>query len=433
MKKLYRAVLLLSSVALFVSCAAQRGPVSLIPKNPVVRGGTFDVRDYGAKGDGTTNDTVAFQKALDACNAVGGGKVFVANGYYLIGSIVIGANTTLQLADHADIIGSPDIADYPVIRIRWEGEFVQGHRALIFSENAANVAITGRGAIFGPPISVSHLRNPRGPALIEFSGCTNVTLDGFSTQYQQLWSIHPLFCEKFTARNLTIRSINPNGDGIDVDSCNGVLIENCNIDTGDDSISLKSGRGESAIALARPTQDVVIRNCTLVSSIFGALGIGSELSGGIHNVRVENCTISGHQNGIFFKSRDGRGGSIENFTGENLTIYNSPTFLAVNLLSKGVQASDPVTNGVAGWTKVDNIRFSNVLVENVSDLVLAQNIPPEQPLDGLAISNVTGVCSRAFRMANITNATLAAIKVTGYRGEFITQTNVQGSGLEAPK
>jgi polygalacturonase len=433
MNKSFHVLTLLAACTLIVSCAAQRNPVSSTQKMPAAQPGTFSVRAFGAKGDGKAKDTAAFQKALDACQAAGGGMVFVTNGFYLIGSIVIGGNTTLQLADHASLVGSPDIKDYPTVRIRWEGEFTNGHRALIFSEKTANVTVTGHGSIFGPPINVSRLRNPRGPSLMEFSECTNVTLENFSTLYQELWSIHPMLCQKFTARNLLIRSIGSNGDGIDVDSCSNVLIEACDIDTGDDAISLKSGRGASAIALARPTEDVVIRNCTLVSSQFAAIGVGTELSGGIRNVRVENCTISGFQNAFFLKSRDGRGGFIENFTGNYLTINNAPTFLGINLLNKGVQGDAPVTNKVVKWTRVDNIRFSNVLVESVGNLVLAQDIPRAQPVDGLSLSNFSGTCNQAFRLSNMTNVTLAAIKVTGYRGAFMTKTNVQGSGLEAPK
>ena len=139
----------------------------------------------------------------------------------------------------------------------------------------------------------------------------------FSTQYQRLWSIHLLFCRNFTARDLTIRTLNANGDGIDVDSCSDVTIEHCDINTGDDAIALKSGRGLAAARLGRPTQNVIIRNCTLASSNFAALGIGTELSGGIRDVKIENCILSGRQNAIFLKSRDGRGGYIENLTGEN--------------------------------------------------------------------------------------------------------------------
>jgi len=407
---------------------AQFGCVS-----PSAHKARFDVRAFGATGDGTNKDTVAFQNALDACKAAGGGTVVVAGGTYLIGSIVMGGNTTLQLDTNANLTGSTDVADYPLVRIRWEGEFAQGHRALISAENAGNITITGSGTITGAASGLSNLRNPRGAPLLEFSECTNVTLENFSTHYQRLWSIHPLLCRKFTARNLTIRSSLANGDGIDVDSCSGVLIEHCDINAGDDAISLKSGRGAAAIALARPTENVVIRDCTLVSSSFGALGIGTELSGGIRNVRLENCILSGHQNSIFLKSRDGRAGYIENLTGKNLFVHNSPTFIAINLLNKGIQASDPVTNNVEKWTRLTNIRFNHIQVTNITDLVLAQNIPSAQPVDGLTLNDISGTCGRAFRLANMTNVVLTGINVTGYRGEFITQTNVQGSGLNMQK
>jgi polygalacturonase len=392
----------------------------------------LNVRDSGARADGKIKDTAAFQKALDACATNGGGTVMVPAGNYLIGSIVIGANTTLQLERNADLCGSPDIADYPMVRTRWEGEFVQAHRALISAENVANLTIQGSGNIFGPPSALSRLRNPRGPVLIELTGCTNVVLDGFTTQYQQLWSIHPLLCRNVTARNLIIRSVNTNGDGLDVDSCSDVLIERCNIDTGDDAISLKSGRGMEAVRLARPTQNVVIRDCTLVSSQFGGIGIGTEMSGGIRDVRIENCTISGHQNGIFIKSRDGRGSYMENITGENLVVNNSPTFLGINLLNKGIQASEPVTGAAEKWARVQNISFTNIKVDNVAQLVAGSEIPSERPLNNLSLANITGTCTRGITLANSVNVKLAGINVTGFQGPLLTRTNVQGTGLDNP-
>jgi polygalacturonase len=388
----------------------------------------LNVRDFGAKGDGQTKDTVAVQKALDTCTSAGGGTVIVPSGNYLLGSVVIGSNTTLQLERGANLSGSPDIADYPVVRVRWEGEFTQGHRALISAEKADNITITGPGSIFGPPLSVSRLRNPRGPALIELADGTNVVLNGFTTQYQQLWSIHLLCCRNLTARNLTIRSINVNGDGIDVDSCQDVLIEHCNIDTGDDAIALKSGRGMEAVRIGRPTQNVVIKDCMLASSIFAGLAIGSEMSGGIRVVRVENCLISGRQNGIFIKSREGRGGFIENIVGENLTINNSPTFLTIRLLKTGIQASEPVPGAVEKWARVHNISFHDIKVNNVGQLVNAQDVPPERPVDGLSLDNIAGTCGKGISLANVVNVKLVGINVTGFQGALLTTNNVQGVG-----
>ena len=419
------------SLALALVCLAAQAADTNIPLAQPVARSEFNVRDFGAKGDGLAKDTAALQKALDAC-AVGGGTVVVPAGDYLTGSLVLGANTTLRLETRANLTGSADIADYPLVRVRWEGEFAQGHRALLSAENADHLTITGAGTITGPPSDLSRLRNPRGPALIEIAGAKNVLLENFSTHYQGLWSLHLLFCQNFTARNLTIRSANVNGDGMDVDSCSDVLIEHCDINAGDDAISLKSGRSQAAANLARPTQDVIIRDCTLTSSQFAAVGIGSEMSGGIRRVRLENCTLAGHQNGIFFKSRDGRGGFIEDVTGENLIVNHSPTFVAINLLNKGIQASDPVRGDVDQWALLQNITFKNIRVNDVAQLIAAANIPPQKPARNLSFANLTGTCGKGITLANVVDANLSAINVTGFQGPLLTKQNVTGTGLDNP-
>lgn len=389
---------------------------------------TLNVLDFGAKGDGVTKDTVAIQKALDACGENGGGTVLIPEGVFLTGSLTLHANTTLQLSSRANLLGSPDIADYPIENVRWEGEFREGHRALISANNAANVTISG-GAIFGPPLPLGKLRSPRGPVLIELTSCTNTILENFTTQYQQLWSIHVLFCKNLTAHNLTIRTVNSNGDGIDVDSCDGVLVDHCDINTGDDAISLKSGRGLAAQNLSRPTENVIIRDCRLQSSIFAALGIGTEMSGGIRNVKIQNCVISGRQNAIFIKSREGRGGYMEDISGENITVLKSPTFVCIDLLQKGIQATDPVPGDVEKWPLVRNLTFKDVNVQDVADLVDAKNIPPARLVDGFALTDVSGTCSRAISIANMTNVVLSNIRVTGFTGPLVTAENVKGTGL----
>ena len=390
----------------------------------------LNIRDFGAKGDGLTKDTAAIQKALDTCAAAGGGTVLIPEGLYLTGSLTLGANTTLQLATRANLIGSGDVEDYPIVTIRWEGEFRAGHRALISATDAANVAIIGGGSIFGPSPALSHLRNPRGPAVIELSGCTNALLENFTTQYQHLWSIHLLYCNHFTARNLIIRTVNANGDGLDVDSCDGVTIEHCDINTGDDAISLKSGRGLAAQQLGRPTQNVVIRDCILQSSIYAALGLGTEMSGGIRNVKIENCVLSGRQNAIFIKSRDGRGGFMEDIAGENITVLNSPTFIGFDLLKRGIQATDPVPGDVEKWPRVHNLSFKNIHLQDVNTLIEGTDVPRARPVDGFTLANISGTCSRAISIANMTNVNLSAIRVTGFTGALVKAQNVQGTGLD---
>ncbi|MGD1086821.1 MAG: glycoside hydrolase family 28 protein, partial [Verrucomicrobiota bacterium] len=288
----------------------------------------LDVRALGATGNGTTKDTAAFQKALDSCAAAGGGTVVVPEGTYLIGSVMLGSHTTLRLEKGAKLLGSPDANDYPLIQVRWEGRLREGHRGLIFATNATQIAIVGEGSIEGNA-ALGPLRNPRGPCLVEPVECKDVLLEGFSTKFARLWSIHLGFCDGVVARNLTIRSTGSNGDGIDVDSSKNVRIEHCNIDTGDDAISVKSGRGSEGARIGRPTEDVVITNCTLGSG-FAGLGVGTELSGGIGRIEVADCVFTHGVNSIYIKSRPDRAGFVEDITGRNLDCRTT-TFLAIDL------------------------------------------------------------------------------------------------------
>jgi polygalacturonase len=386
---------------------------------------SFNIRSLGASGNGSVKDTAAFQKALDACAAAGGDEVVVPAGNYLIGSLVIGSHTTLRLEKGATLIGSPDADDYPLIQARWEGRLRECHRALLSASNATQISIVGEGSIQGDS-ALGNLRNPRGPCLIEPVECKNIVLDGFSTKFVRLWSIHLAFCDSIIARNLNLRSERNNGDGIDVDSCKNVRIEHCDIDTGDDAIALKSGRGSEGARLGRPTEDVVITHCVLGSG-FAGLALGSELSGGIRRVAVEDCVFTRGANSIFIKSRDDRGGYVEDIKGNNLDCRAS-TFLVIDLLDKGIRDEEPVT-GPAGLTRARGISFSNVKV-NVPTLLDAHLLSPDQLLDGLSISNVTGTCRRAIHLANARNVSLREIHVTGFAGQFLSLTNATGPGLE---
>ncbi len=201
--------------------------------------GDWNVRQLGAIGDGASLDTAAIQAALDRC-AERGGQVDVPAGNYRIGSLRIGANTTLRLEADAVLWGSCNADDYPIVTVRNEGRWMQGRRALLWADHADHIRVYGPGRIVGCD-ALGPLRNPRGPLLVELMRCDDVVLDGFFTTFQRDWSIHPAFCRDVSIRNLTIRSNLANGDGIDVDSCKNVSIEKCDIDSGDDAISLKSG------------------------------------------------------------------------------------------------------------------------------------------------------------------------------------------------
>ena len=395
----------------------------------------LNVRDFGAAGDGQTKDTLAFQQAMDRCSVLGGGEVLVPAGNYLTGAIALKQDALLRLEKGAVIMGSPDFADYPVSQVRWEGKWIKGHVGLIYAFNASNTGIVGPGKIMGNHAlgGRPNAQNPlRHPALIEPIGCNNLRFEDFSTDYYLMWSMHPTYCRDLVFRNLTIRSTGGNGDGIDIDSCKKVLIDTCDIATGDDCISLKSGRGMEGYSLLATTEDVQITNCTLADSIFACIGIGSETSGGIRNVRIEHCKfVQAKTHAIYIKSRPGRGAFIEDITVNDIDVSGTGGgFLRFNILGSGLQDQDPVP-GDEGIPTIKNFHFSNIRVKDVPVLVEGTGIHPDKPLDGFSLVNVSGTCSKGISLANINNAKLVNIGVTGYTGPLISVYNVSGSGLEA--
>lgn len=389
----------------------------------------LNVRAFGAVGDGKTNDTAALQRAFDACAVAGGGEVVVPSGEYLTGSLDLKSHTTLRLEKNATLAGSPDLADYPIIDARWEGRWVKAHRALISATKAEHIAVVGPGHIAGNQ-ALGGRQMPRRPCVIEPIDCTDVRLEGFTASQRLMWTIHPTYCENLVVSNVTIRSIGGNSDGVDIDSCKHVVIVGCDIESGDDCIAIKSGRGMEGYRQARPTEDVLIRDCTFADNIFACIGIGSETSGGICDVRVERCKFT-HANtfAIYIKSRPGRGAFIEDIAASDLDVHTAPKgFLRINLLNSGIQDPEPVT-GDEGFPRAKNLRFSNIRVD-CGTLVDAGSVPPEKPIDGFTLENITGTCTKGIALANITNAVLRDIHVTGYQGDFLSTTNVQGAGLD---
>ena len=356
---------------------------------------TLNVRDFGAVGDGNTKDTNAIQNAIDRCSVLGGGEALFPAGNYLTGAIALRTRTLVRLDKDASITGTPDFADYPVTQVRWEGKWTPGHIALIYAIDSSDTGIVGPGKIVGNPALGGRPRpgSPlRHPALIETINCANLRFEDFSTSYHLMWSLHPTCSKNITIKNLTIRSTGGNGDGIDIDSCQHVLIDGCDISTGDDCISLKSGRGAEGYAQLNTTEDVTITNCTFADSIFACIGIGSETSGGIRNVRINHCKFTAAKTfAIYIKSRPGRGAFIEDITCDNLDVSGTTGgFLRFNILNSGIQDSDPVP-GDDGIPTIRNFRFTNIHVDNVPVLVDGTAIHPHKPLFGFTLADVTAV------------------------------------------
>jgi polygalacturonase len=210
-----------------------------------------------------------------------------------------------------------------------------------------------------------------------------------------------------------------------------VRVEGCDLETGDDTISLKSGRGMDGARIGKPTEDVLISHCTLNCSRFACLGIGSESSGGIRNVRMEHCKLSAPRAYvIYIKTRIGRAGIDENIVGDDLDI-SAGSFLHINLVSVGNKntVNDPV-EGPLGIPEGRNFKFSNVRVGG-GTLADVTQISPEKPLQGLVLQNITGSCAKGIALQHVRDALLSGIQVTGFTGPLLSTNDVTGAGLES--
>lgn len=438
LKMAAQGLLVAPLAASIAGCSTAKSPGRTVSKE-AARGGRepkliLNVRDFGASGDGKSKDTAAIQQAIDRCSILGGGEVFVPAGEYFTGAIALKSNTILRLDKDATILGTPDFTDYPVTQVRWEGKWIKGHTALIYAFDADHIGVIGPGKIIGNRAlgGRPNAQNPlRHPALIEPIGCSDIRFEDFSTSYYLMWSIHPTFCDNIFIKNLTIRSTGGNGDGIDIDSCKHVRIDGCDIQTGDDCISLKSGRGMEGYSLLRTTEDVHITNCTLADSIFACIGIGSETSGGIRNVRIEHCKFTkALTHAIYIKSRPGRGAFIEDIVCDDLDVSGTTGgFLRFNILGSGIQDQEPVP-GDEGIPTIRNFSFSNIRVTDVPVLVDGTAIHPNKPLEGFTLINVSGTCKKGISLANIKKSKIRNINVSGYTGPLISIHNVTGTGLD---
>ncbi len=425
----------LAPIAGRAEAARSTGKAAGLPALPVLppaadSGVTFDPRSFGAKADGRTKDTAAVQQALDRCAVLGGGTVMLAGGTFLVGALRMGSHCRLHLTADAVLQGSDDLADYPVTQVRWEGRWVAGHIGLIFAQSARNVRLEGKGLIRASHaipgrVGAAGLRHP---ALLEWVDVQGLSMTGLRTEQNDMWSIHPVYCEDVLFRDLTVHG---GADGIDVDSCRRVLIERCSFDTVDDCISLKSGRGLEGETLARPTEDVTVRDCSFIDHRWACIGVGSETSGGIRRLLVERCRfLKAHTFSIYIKSRPGRGAFIKDIVMRDLEVKGAGDgFLRLNLLDSGKQDPFPVP-GTAGIPTVRDIRIENVRIDHVPTLVQAVNIHPDKPVERFTLRNIRGSSDQGMVLANMRDVRIEKVDVAVRTGPRLAVANVQGRGLE---
>lgn len=353
----------------------------------------FNIKDFGAVGDGIFKNTEAFRQAIEECAANGGGRVIVPAGLWLTGPIQLKSNVNLHLLPGSHIQFTADFDDYPLIESNWEGLNQYRCMSPISGFDLENIAITGSGVIDGAGDAWRYVKkfkmtenqwkaliksggvlNEKGtewwpsqeayegsikvpemlknkhlytkedfekykdfhrPVLLNLVRCKNILLDGPTFQNSPAWNIHPLLCENLIVVNINVRNpwYSQNGDGIDVESCKNVLIYNCKFDVGDDALCMKAGRDKEGRDRGIPTENVVIRDC-IVYHGHGGFTIGSEMSGGVRNIKISNCNFIGTDIGLRFKSTRGRGGIVENIWIEDIYMKDIPTdALSFNMFS----------------------------------------------------------------------------------------------------
>ena len=383
----------------------------------------FNVRTYGASGDGKHLETAAINKTVEACARAGGGTVYLPPGEYLTGTIVLKSHVTLDLDAGATLLGSENPEDYPLCQDPWGGDRSE-IAPLIYAEDAENVTITGRGTINGQgqvwwkrqwlafpkkgmpgaktaeeqaeAKKISHGR----PQLIRLVRCHDVVVERLNLTNSPSWNVHPLFCEFVRVDGVTISTPvpSPNTDGINPESCRNVQIINCRIDTGDDCVTLKSGINEIGRRVGKPDENITIANCVMMKG-HGGVTIGSEMSGGVHNITVANCVFQGTDIGIRVKAQRGRGNVVEGLTVANIVMQDVPHPFTITTFYQGSDKPGDVYPVDEGTPHFRDFLFSNITARGATDAGSITGLR-ELPVEDISFSHVRIQAAKGFTCTN---------------------------------
>jgi len=436
----------------------------------------YPITDFGATPDAQSLNTAAFEAAIEACSAAGGGRVVVPAGAWRTGPIHLRSHVNLHLSEGAELLFSQVPADYlPRVRTWFEGMELMNYSPFIYAFGAENIAVTGKGILNGQAdfdvwwswrgprswkgaksgtttgwqegmpyqqasrqrlmdmaaegVPVKDRRFGDGhfirSAMVEFNRCRNVLIDGVTIRNAAFWSVHPVLSTNVTARGVTIDNpVGANADGIDPECCTDVSIENCSFETGDDCISLKSGRDHDGRRLATPCQNVLISGCHF-SSERSAVSCGSESSGGVRNVFVENVTADSVFRLFRIKTNTQSGG-----VHENIHILNASVGEALeNLIEIQPDFSEPLKDGPAGAGPreyIPVIRDISLTDIRCGHAGRAFYLPGSErtPIQNLVLRRVTiGSATKENVLAHLTNPVADQVSIGGRAFSFSDVTD----------
>ena len=345
-----------------------------------------DARTYGAKGDGSSKDTAALQKAIDDCSAAGGGIVRLAGSpVFVSGPLILKSNITLEIAKGTTLAASSDHEDFPEIPVFRE----KGRQSLLSSDHAENITIRGGGTIDGRGESWWSNRAPgyTRPRLIVFANSKHILMEDITVQNSPSWQIVPYYSDDLTFRNMKIyapEGQSHNTDGIDPFSSGHITIDHVLIDTGDDNVAIKSGQPGSPGPDA-PSHDITITDCTFLHG--HGLSIGSEVAGGVQNVRAERIHFKGTGTGVRIKSNRDRGNDIGNLVYRDLVMEDVVTPILISEFYPKI----PDTIETAPVTRLTphfhDITIDNLTATGAREAAVVVGLP-ESPILGLHLNNV---------------------------------------------
>jgi polygalacturonase len=488
---------LVSAVWLGVALVQASGAVAVNPvvALPVIPTNQVSLADFG-RGDGVTMNTKAFATALAKLAEQGGGKLIVPPGLWLTGPIQLRSRINLHLETGAVVKFSGDTSLYPLTIINLRGEREVDSLSPISGQDLEDVAITGSGILDGGgeawrPVKKGKLTesawrdlvrsggvvNERGdvwwptpgamagltavpelqqrgslqideyapyhlflrPKMLRLIDCKRLLIEGVTFQNPPNWTINPVLCEDVSILNVKVFNSRAaqNSDALDVESCRRVVIRGCIFDVGDDGICLKSGRDAPGRRIGVPTEEVLVEDCTVYFA-HGGFTIGSEMSGGVRNVRVKNCTFIGTAIGLRFKSTRGRGGVVENIHIEDVRMVDLVgDAISFNVFYGGKSPLEeeaglaetkfpPVTEETPQFR---DIHIENVICRGARAAITLQGLP-ELPLRNVTLKNVSITADRGVTVTDADGITFENVRVEHRSGERLQTLRVKNSRLE---
>lgn len=392
---------------------------------PIFENKEYNILNFGAKSSLEFNNKMAIQKAIDTCSQNGGGRVIIPNGYFLSGPIELKSNVNLHLNHNAFLQFTKSKEEYPLIWTDYEGQKRIRAISPISAEHQSNIAITGHGVIDGNgflwrgikrfkltdkefqrclqkspyfqdtkeggiwyptqtvyegvKVGEPDYADPNAlelaskyydlyrPVLLSLKHCDKVLIEDITIQNSPAWNIHPWFCTNFTLKNAKVRNkfSAQNGDGLDLESCQNCEIVGTIFEVGDDGICIKSGKNKEARKTSGPCQNIWIHDCKVFDA-HGGFVVGSEMSRGVRNLLVENCTFIGTDIGIRFKSAIGRGGVVENIIIRNIHMANiieEAFIFTMGYVLRNLETEK--TDKIESQLREDLPEFKNIMMENI--------------------------------------------------------------------